>query len=179
AYFKEKGIIYIFNKFCPRLPTLHDWISSSWKPLMDSKVDIYPLTRVDMNTSMDFHVFVDLLVEDRIWTQNLDYEGFPFRCRTFFSLGNLAVDCNNGKKNASRHTSWWKNVDPSLLVVDNHSDSKSEDGSANEDLDLVEEEDPPLSNNVEDTCEVGTSPSPLGIQSDNNNMENGLASSHN
>ncbi|KAH9328943.1 hypothetical protein KI387_001051, partial [Taxus chinensis] len=131
---------------------------------IDTKMTLYEYTMyahilVDMNTSMDFPASVDLLVEDRIWSQNLDYEGFPFRCKTCFSLGHLDVDCINGKKHASRHTSWWKNADPSLLVINNHSDSESKDGSANEDLALVEEEASPLSNNVEETNEVGISPS--------------------
>ncbi|KAH9320880.1 hypothetical protein KI387_015519, partial [Taxus chinensis] len=112
----------------------------------------------DMNTLMDFPASIDLLVEDRIWTQNLDYEGFPFKSRTFFSLGHLAVDYNNGKKHASRHTSWWKNADPSLLVVNSHSDSGSKYGYANEDFTSIEEETPPLSNNAEETCEVGLLP---------------------
>ncbi|KAH9325752.1 hypothetical protein KI387_005930, partial [Taxus chinensis] len=84
------------------------------------------------------------------------------------------LDCNNGNKHASRHTSWWKNADPSFLVVNSHSDSKFEDGSANEDLALMEQEAPPLSYNVYETYEVGTSPSSFGIQSDNNNTETGL-----
>lgn len=41
------------------------------------------------------------------WTQLLDFEGIPNRCRKCHLTGNIVACCGAGKSNARRSPSWW------------------------------------------------------------------------
>lgn len=49
---------------------------------------------VDIDISSPLPGDVVLMVGDRPWTQLLDFEGLPFRCRKCFSMGHHASDCS-------------------------------------------------------------------------------------
>ncbi|KAH9313875.1 hypothetical protein KI387_022502, partial [Taxus chinensis] len=76
-----------------------------------------------MDMMVDLPATMELKVRDFIWTQNLDYEGLPFRCRTFFTLGHLVVDCHIVKKQIKGRVSWWKDFNPENLTVEAEEDN--------------------------------------------------------
>ncbi|KAH9289844.1 hypothetical protein KI387_033961, partial [Taxus chinensis] len=131
----------------PHLP-LHFWSEECFRAMgnvvgkflvVDPWTESYDNTTfarilVDMDMNVDFLAALELKVLDSTWTQSLDFEGLPFRCRTCFSLGHLAADCHIIKKSIKRRVSWWKDFNPDNLVVEAHVDN-----NAIADVDKVEE----------------------------------------
>ncbi|KAH9304193.1 hypothetical protein KI387_008597, partial [Taxus chinensis] len=136
----------------------------------DPKTDSFDHTTfvrilVDMDIIADFLATMELSVKDSIWTQNLDYEWFPFRCRSFFSLGHLAFDFQMVKKQIKGMVSWWKDFNLENLVVYGLEENDSENVAVS--LKVAMEE-----NSCEDA------PSPIILANFSNNMVgNGDASS--
>ena len=42
-----------------------------------------------------------------IWTQALDYEGLPFRCRKCHMTGHVVACCSSNKARSKRTPTWW------------------------------------------------------------------------
>lgn len=81
---------------------------------------------VDIDISLPLPGDVVLMVGDRPWTQLLNFEGLPFRCRKCFSTGHLASDCS-----ISRHkgaATWWKDATVDHLTI--HAAESDLDGSS-------------------------------------------------
>ncbi|KAH9327992.1 hypothetical protein KI387_000100, partial [Taxus chinensis] len=95
---------------------------------VDPRIDSFDHTTftrilVDMDMTADFLTILEMKVMDSTWTQNLDFEGLPFRYQTCFSLGHLASDCQIVKKPIKGRVSWWKDFNPDNLVVDAQEDN--------------------------------------------------------
>ncbi|KAH9307840.1 hypothetical protein KI387_035751, partial [Taxus chinensis] len=93
----------------------------------------------------DFLATMELKVRDLIWTQNLDYEGLPFRCRICFALGHLVAECNVVKKQIKGRVSWWKDFNLENLTVAAEMDNDSEElgsyiGNQGKEKDMIVEE---------------------------------------
>lgn len=117
-----------FNKvpIWVRLPNLliHLWQDSIFEAIGNALgVFLY----VDSDTSDIFHstcarFLVELDVSKGLpkaicldsprgsWTQMLDFEGIPFRCRNCHLTGHIAARCDAGKSKSRRPPTWWTGV---------------------------------------------------------------------
>ncbi|KAH9295953.1 hypothetical protein KI387_039541 [Taxus chinensis] len=80
---------------------------------------------VELDTSKNLPANIELIVQNRTWTQSLDYEGLPFRCRKCFATGHTADVCGVEKRKNGKNN-WWKNALPEHLIFEAKEESSTD-----------------------------------------------------
>ena len=102
----------------PNLP-LHFWVNSIFKEIGEALGDFrmvdsqsfehfhstYARILVDINVSKGLLAEIILNHSKGSWTQLLDFEGLPLRCKKCFNTGHLATKCEYGKTTNKRLSS--------------------------------------------------------------------------
>lgn len=75
----------------------------------------YAWVLFEMDISKGLPTEIEIKTSNGCWTQPLDYEVMPFRCRRCHQVGHLASKCS--KERTQRKASWWKDTEEQHYTV--------------------------------------------------------------
>ncbi len=73
------------------------------------------LVELDVSKDLPEAIFLDSLRGS--WTQMLDFEGIPFRCKNCHLTGHIAARCVAGKSKSRQPPSWWSGASFEHYIV--------------------------------------------------------------